>query len=201
MELVVATSNDGKFAEFERLAKEWPVHLRSLKEFPRIEMPEEIGATFKDNALAKARAVCADLHMPVLADDSGLVVPALSGAPGIYSARYAGPTATATENIQKILAEMKGKTSKEREACFFCVLALVHPDGREWFVSGQCDGQLAETPSGSRGFGYDPIFWIREYDLTMAQLSPALKDAISHRGKAMRQIAPVILDLARESAQ
>jgi XTP/dITP diphosphohydrolase len=200
MELVVATSNDGKFAEFERLAKEWPVHLHSLKEYPRVVVPEESGATFKENALIKARAVCADLQLPVLADDSGLVVPALNGAPGIHSARYAGPTATAAENIDKLLAEMKGKIPKEREACFFCVLALVLPDGREWFISGQCDGQIAEAPSGSRGFGYDPVFWIREYDLTMAQLSPGLKDVISHRGKAMRQIAPVILDLARESA-
>ena len=200
MELVVATNNDGKFAEFERLAKAWPVHLHSLKHFSRIELPEESGATFKENAFAKARAICADLQLPVLADDSGLVVPALNGAPGIHSARYAGPAATAAENIHKLLAEMKGKTPKEREACFFCVLALVYPDGREWFVSGQCDGQIAESPAGSRGFGYDPVFWIQEYNLTMAQLSSELKDVISHRGKAMRQIAPVILDLARESA-
>lgn len=201
MELIVATANDGKSAEFERLAKGWPVVLRSLKAFPRVKLPEETGASFKDNALAKARAVCAELRLPVLSDDSGLVVPALNGEPGIHSARYAGPNATAAENIHKLLEAMKGKIPKEREACFFCVLALVHPDGREWIRTGQCDGQIAETPAGVRGFGYDPIFWIHEYGLSMAQLSPALKDLISHRGKAMRELMPVILDLARESAQ
>ncbi len=201
MELVVATSNDGKLAEFERLTKGWPVELRSLKEFPRIKMPAETGVSFKENALLKARAVCAELRLPVLADDSGLIVPALNGEPGIHSARYAGPNATSAENIDKVLEAMKGKIPKDREACFFCVLTLVYPDGREWIRTGQCDGQIAEAPAGGRGFGYDPIFWIQEYGLSVAQLSPALKDVISHRGKALRDMMPVILDLARESAQ
>lgn len=201
MEIVVATGNAGKFAEFERLGKEWPVYLHSLLAYPRIELPEETGTSFKENALIKARSVCSDLGVVVLADDSGLIVPALNGEPGIHSARYAGPAAASTENIQKLLQNLQGKSAKEREACFFCVLALVHPDGREWVVTGQCDGQIAEAPSGSQGFGYDPVFWIQEYGMTMAQLSPELKNAISHRGKAIREIDPVILDLARESAQ
>lgn len=201
MEIVVATGNAGKFAEFERLGREWPVHLHSLLAYPRIELPEEAGASFKENALIKARSVCCELGVVALADDSGLIVPALNGAPGIHSARYAGPSATAAENIQKLLLNLQGKGGSEREACFFCVLALVHPDGREWVVSGQCDGQIAETPSGGLGFGYDPVFWIREYGMSMAQLSPDLKNAISHRSKAIREIGPVILDLARESAQ
>lgn len=199
MDVVIATGNPGKFAEFERMTKGWPVHLCSLQDFPRITLPEETGATYKENALAKARFVASELRMTVIGDDTGLVVPALGGAPGIHSARFAGPTATAAENIQKLLTAMQGKIPKEREACFFCVLALVHPDGREWMVSGQCDGQIGDAPMGARGFGYDPVFWIREYGMTMAQLSPELKDAIGHRGKAMRQIKPVILDLAKES--
>lgn len=201
MELVVATGNAGKFGEFERMAKGWPVHLKSLLDFPRMRMPEETGTTFKDNALTKARSICAELRLPVMADDSGLVVHALNDEPGIYSSRYAGPTATSAENIQKILEKLKGRPQKDRQACFFCVLAVAHPDGREWIVTGQCDGQISEVPTGRGGFGYDPVFWIKEYDMTVAQLSPILKDAISHRGKAMRQITPVILDLARESAQ
>lgn len=201
MELVVATQNSGKFSEFERLARDWPIHLRSLIEFPRVILPEESGASFKENALIKARAASAELGQIVLADDSGLIVPALGDAPGIHSARYAGPQASAAENIEKLLGQLKGRPVKGREACFFCVLALVHPSGREWIMTGQCDGQIAEAPSGKEGFGYDPVFWIREYGMSMAQLSPAFKDAISHRGKAMRQIAPIILDLARENAQ
>lgn len=201
MEIVVATGNAGKFAEFEHLGREWPVHLHSLGAYPRIELPEETGTSFKENALIKARSVCHELGVVALADDSGLIVPALNGEPGIHSARYAGPSATAAENIQKLLLNLQGKGGNEREACFFCVLALVHPDGREWVVSGQCDGQIAEAPAGGLGFGYDPVFWIREYGMSMAQLSPDLKNAISHRGKAIREIGPVILDLARESAQ
>lgn len=198
MDIVIATGNPGKFAEFERMARQWPLQLRSLRDFARVAMPEETGATFRENAVAKARFVCSELGLPAIGDDSGLVVPALSGEPGIHSARYAGPNATPDENIQKLLNSMKGKSHKEHEACFFCVLALVHPDGREWIVTGQCDGQISEKPAGNRGFGYDPVFWIREYHMTMAQLSAELKDAIGHRGKAMRQIEPVILDLAKE---
>lgn len=201
MEIVIATNNAGKFSEFERLGRGWPVHLHSLRGYPRLDLPEETGTSFKENALIKARAVCRELDSVVLADDSGLIVTALNGEPGIHSARYAGPSATAAENIQKLLLNLQGKAGREREACFFCVLALVHPDGREWIVSGQCDGQIAETPTGSQGFGYDPVFWIREYGMSMAQVSPDLKNAISHRGKAIREIDPVILDLARESAQ
>jgi XTP/dITP diphosphohydrolase len=198
MNIVVATANDGKIAEFERLTVGWPLVLKSLKECPQVGMPPEDGASFKENALAKARAVCSALGALAIADDSGLVVPALNGEPGIYSARYAGENSTDAQNITKLMDKVKGLTAKERHASFFCVMALVHPDGREWITTGQCDGEVIMHPAGDKGFGYDPVFLIPEYHLTMAQLSPEFKDAISHRGKALRCIKAVILDLARE---
>ncbi|PIR19940.1 MAG: non-canonical purine NTP pyrophosphatase [Deltaproteobacteria bacterium CG11_big_fil_rev_8_21_14_0_20_47_16] len=201
MEIVIATHNQGKMAEFERLMKGWPVHLRSLREFDSVKLPPEDGESFKDNALIKARAVCSILGMPALADDSGLVVHSLNDEPGIYSARYAGPNATSAENITKLLEKVHGKSDKDRLASFFCVMALVCPDGREWIRTGQCDGLITSAPSGDKGFGYDPVFLIPEYHLTMAQLSPEFKDAISHRGKAVRDIQSVIVDLAREKVQ
>lgn len=187
MKLVLATGNAHKQREFARL-----LHRHQIERLPQeIALPPELGRTFADNALAKARAAAAALDAPVIADDSGIEATALGGAPGIHSARYAGPGATDAENLEKLQREAPDGSA----LAYVCVLAYVDPATRtEQTFEGRCSGSLAPQPRGEGGFGYDPVFLPddrpddRPDGRTMAQLSDAEKDAISHRGRAARSL-------------
>jgi XTP/dITP diphosphohydrolase len=187
--LVLATNNEHKRREFAALLA--PHELVALDE--RVTLPPETGTTFAENALIKARAAAAGMSMTAIADDSGIEAAALGGAPGIYSARYAGPTAGDEENLAKLLREAPAGS----ELAYVCVIALVDPaDGSERLFEGRCTGRLAERPRGTGGFGYDPAFLPDDGPAgrTMAELSPAEKDAISHRGRAARALLAALGD-------
>ncbi len=191
--LVMATKNAGKVREMAALLEDLGVRLLSLKDFPEIpEIPEE-GATFADNALCKAKEVARLTELPALADDSGLEVTALKGRPGVFSARYAqdrtgGQTPTDEDNWQKLLEELREVPEELRSARFVCEMALYFPDGRLLTARGELTGVIAAAPRGARGFGYDPVFYLPEYGATVAQLDIAVKNRISHRGRAVRQL-------------
>jgi len=188
--LVMASRNPGKIRELEAILQDTGVNLLSLADFPLLpEIPEE-GATFAENAATKALAVARLTNHPALADDSGLMVEALGGAPGVFSARYAqdrtapGPP-TDADNWGKLLDELKNVPLGERGARFVCELAMATPDGRLLRARGECAGVIAFEPQGDTGFGYDPVFWVPEYAATMAQLGPEIKNKISHRAQAL----------------
>jgi XTP/dITP diphosphohydrolase len=183
--LVLGSRNAHKLRELSALLE--PHELTALPE--RVELPQETGETFAENALVKARATADATGEPSLGEDSGIVVSALGGAPGVYSARYAGANAGDEENLRKLLRETEG--AHDRRAAYVCALALATPDGGEGLFEGRCTGVLAETPRGSGGFGYDPIFVPTEGpddSTTMAELDLAAKNAISHRGRAARML-------------
>lgn len=185
-EIVIATRNKGKLREFSDLLSKFVERIISIDEIsPGIEI-KEIGATFKENALLKAREVFRATHLPTLADDSGLEVEGLGGLPGVISARYAGYGASDRANIEKLLRELKGV--KDRKARFVCCLAFICPDGKEITIEGYCSGIIAEKPAGRGGFGYDPVFYLPDMKRTMAQLSPSEKNRVSHRAKASRAL-------------
>jgi XTP/dITP diphosphohydrolase len=183
-ELLFATRNQGKI---EELAALWPGKIRSLLDFPALEDVEETGTSFRENAFLKARAYGKRLALPTLADDSGLEVYALGGAPGVYSARYAGPGATATDNNEKLLQALREVPVNRRGARFCCVLALTTPEGREFAAEGEVEGVILTEPRGSGGFGYDPLFYLPALGKTMSELELAEKNALSHRAKAFAQ--------------
>ena len=153
---------------------------------------EETGVTFKENALIKARTIAKQYNVMTIADDSGLSIDALEGRPGVYSAIYAGEPKDDEANIDKVLLEMKDVPDSERLAKFICVLAIVDEAGKEYFVRGECEGVVLPERRGTNGFGYDPIFYVPGVGKTMAELSKAEKNAISHRRKAVDQLAEVI---------
>jgi XTP/dITP diphosphohydrolase len=191
LRIVMASRNQHKVRELASVLA--PHTLEPLPEW--VELPPEDGETFMDNALIKARAAAAATGTPVLADDSGIVVPALAGAPGVRSARYAGPSATDEENLDKLLQDMAGQD--DRRAEYVCVLALVEPDGLERVFEGRCEGRLVSSPRGSGGFGYDPAFVPDDLDgsdRTMAEITPVEKHAISHRGRAARSLAAALAE-------
>ena len=195
--LVMATRNPGKIRELKALLRDSGVTLLSLADFPHLpEIPEE-GATFAGNAAAKAIAVARLTGQPALADDSGLMVDALKGAPGVFSARYAQDRTaprppTDADNWGKLLSELKDVPWGERGARFVCELALATPDGRVRRARGECAGVIALEPRGETGFGYDPVFWVPAYQATMAQLGPEIKNKISHRAKALTAFKELI---------
>ena len=194
MKIVLATKNSGKVIEFERILLELgakDLEVIGLDKFPEIGDIEETGATFEENALLKARTICKLTSLPALADDSGICVDALGGAPGLYSARYSGKGDAA--NNQKLLQELRDVPEGKRGAHFICVAAFVRPDGFEKTMEGRFYGSILHQPIGDGGFGYDPLFKPKGMELSSAQLSAAQKDAISHRGIAMRSIAPYII--------
>jgi XTP/dITP diphosphohydrolase len=185
VKLVLATRNAHKLEEFRRLL---PHH--DLVPLPDgVDLPPEDGATFAENAFDKARAAAAATGTPSIADDSGIEAAALGGAPGIRSARFAGPAATDEENLSKLLAEVPSEG--DRGVAYVCALAYAAPGGEERLFAARCEGTLADRPRGSGGFGYDPAFLPVDVpgDRTMAELSPAEKDAISHRGRAARLLS------------
>ena len=189
MRLVLATRNDHKLRELSALMA--PHELDPLPE--DVRLPPETGTTFADNALGKARAAAAATGRPAVADDSGIEAGALGGAPGVWSARYAGDGATDDENLAKLLREVPD--DGDRRVTYICALAYVEPGGREELVHGRCGGMLAHEPRGSGGFGYDPAFMPDDYPdgRTMAELTPEEKDAISHRGRAARELRTRLL--------
>ena len=193
MKIVLATRNKGKAKEIKEILKDLKLEILTLNNFPEITTPIEDGKTFQENALKKARFIAQRLHLPALADDSGLEVEALGRQPGILSARYAGENATDDENNKKLLKELSGISLKKRNACYQCVIALVFPSGEEETVEASCTGLIALKPKGKGGFGYDPLFYVPEYGKTMAELPPGIKNRISHRGKALTKLRAKLL--------
>jgi XTP/dITP diphosphohydrolase len=188
--VVLATRNEGKLKELARILGSVP--LAGLDQFPGAPEVAETGATFEENALLKARAIAAFTRLPSVADDSGLCVDALNGMPGIFSARWSGKHGDDQANLDLLLAQISDVPDERRGANFTCAAALVYPDGAAQVVLGEVAGQLIRAPRGSGGFGYDPIFVPDGYDITTAEMTADDKDAISHRGKAFRALAPFI---------
>jgi len=181
-EVVLATGNKGKAKEFSKLLEGVFGNVISLSDIGSPPEVIEDGLTFRDNALKKARTIAQYSGKLTLADDSGLVVDALNGRPGVYSARYSGEGATDKTNIEKLLAELGD--NPDRKARFVCVLALVDPNGEELVIEGFCEGVILDKPRGEGGFGYDPIFYLPDREKTMAEVDPEIKNRISHRAKA-----------------
>jgi len=184
--LVLATKNKGKISEFLELFRNSGIEIKTLDDFGPIPPVIEDGATFEDNAVKKAQFTARVLGIPAIADDSGLTVTALQGAPGVFSSRYAGENADDETNNRKLLASMKGVL--DRTAAFVCVLAVAVPRGPALIYEGTCEGVIAETPKGDQGFGYDPLFYYSPFGKTFAQLTNKEKNSISHRGKAMAEL-------------
>ena len=201
----MATRNPGKVRELGEILGDLKLRLLSLADFPGLpEIPEE-GATFAENAGAKAQAVARLTGLPALADDSGLEVAALQGRPGVFSARYAQDLTapappTDEDNWRKLLKELAGVPWEARGARFVCAIALALPDGRRYHTRGECAGVIALSPRGHQGFGYDPVFWVPGYGGTMAELGPAVKNRISHRAKALAALKELLGSLKKELA-
>jgi len=183
---VVATRNKGKLNEIREILEDFPFDVVSMEEAGVSKDIEETGSTFEENALIKAREVFKITGKMVMADDSGLEVDYLNGAPGIYSSRFAGEGATDQDKNNKLLELLKDVPMEKRTARFICVIAVVFPDGSDFTVKGTFEGYIAFKPEGSNGFGYDPLFYLPEYGMTAAQLESEEKHRISHRGKALR---------------
>ena len=184
--LVLATRNEGKISEFKDLIADCGIEIKSLKDFGPIPSVEEDGATFEDNAYKKAAFTAKVLGVPALADDSGLMVGAVGGMPGVKSARYAGEDATDRENILKLLKAMKDV--EERSASFMCTIAIAVPAGPALIYEGRCDGNITQEQIGKNGFGYDPLFYFSPLKKTFEQMKSEEKNRVSHRGKAMAEL-------------
>ena len=198
--LILATQNQGKIAEFERLLAEHASDIKvlGLADFPNMPDVAETGTTLSENAFLKARAISKFANLPALADDSGLFVDYLDGAPGVYSARYGGYNGDDAKqrdliNIDKLLTELQGVPSEKRSAQFKCIVAFVNPQTNfEHEELGELKGQITLMPAGNEGFGYDPIFVPINFEQTLAELGAGVKDRISHRGQAMRAMATIL---------
>ena len=190
-EIVIATNNAGKAKEFEALFAKKGIKVNTLRDFPEIPEVEETGVTFEENALLKAETIARTLNMIVLADDSGLKVDVLDGAPGVFSARYAGEYKSDAANNAKLLHELTNVPKEERTAQFHCTLALALPGKKSLVVEGEVDGLILSIPKGDNGFGYDPLFYVESKDKTMAELSQEEKNTISHRAVALENLEKV----------
>lgn len=186
--LLIATRNKKKRQELHEILKDWNIDIITLDDIKGIPEIEEDGSTFVDNAIKKASTVAALSGFITLADDSGLVVDALEGRPGVFSARFAGIDANDEKNNLKLLSMMQGLREEERTARFVCVIAVAEPDGRVQTVQGACEGRIANVASGQGGFGYDPLFIPLGLSQSFAELSDREKNAISHRGKALQEV-------------
>jgi XTP/dITP diphosphohydrolase len=192
--LLLASANQGKLRELRTILAGLPVELIGLAEVGLGDAPEveETGDTFLENAMLKARAYAGWSGLAAVADDSGLEVDALGGAPGVRSARYAGEGASDQANLDKLLAAMAGVPAERRSARFRCAAALVDPEAGEWHAEASWEGRLLDAPRGANGFGYDPVFLPDGWELTSAEVDQATKDAASHRGQAFRALRPAI---------
>lgn len=186
--IIIATRNKGKAKEFEELFQAYGYEIETLLDHPEIPDIPETGNTFKENAYEKAATLAERLETIVLADDSGLEVDALDGAPGIYSARYAGEHGNDEKNNEKLLKDLEEINTQNRAANFICSLVLVGPGKEPLMVEGKVYGEILEEPRGNNGFGYDPLFYLPEKGKSMAELSSAEKNRISHRAKAIQQL-------------
>jgi XTP/dITP diphosphohydrolase len=198
--LLLATRNKGKIEEFRRIldaVAPGEIELVGLDQFPDLHDVIEDGATFQENALKKAREMSLATGIPAIADDSGLCVDALGGDPGIFSARWAGTHGDDAANTAKVLDQLRDVADRDRSAHFTCVAALYLPDGRSHCEEAHFEGWILRAPIGDYGFGYDPIFRPEGIELSSAQMSAEEKDAISHRGKSLRAIAPHVITLLK----
>lgn len=195
--LILATRNAGKITELHAILADAGLDLELVgaDAYPEIPDVKETGVTFAENALLKAHALARATGLPAVADDSGLCVDVLNGAPGIFSARWSGTHGDDKANLNLLLAQLSDIDDAHRGAHFACAAALALPDGTERVVEGRMEGVLRHTPTGTNGFGYDPILQPAGHDVTCAELTPAEKNAISHRGKAFRALVPVVKEL------
>ncbi|MGE8206057.1 XTP/dITP diphosphatase [Heyndrickxia sp. NPDC080065] len=194
-QVIIATKNSGKAKEFEKMFSEYNIKVKTLLDFPEAIDVEETGSTFEENAILKAETISKQYNIMAIADDSGLVIDALDGRPGIFSARYAGEEKNDEANIEKVLKEMEHIPAEDRTARFYCALALAKPDEKTITVSGTCEGNIINERKGNNGFGYDPIFFIKDKGLTMAELPSSEKNLISHRAKALQKLRVVLKDI------
>ncbi|QHA01511.1 XTP/dITP diphosphatase [Dehalobacter restrictus] len=192
MQVLLATMNKGKVMELEGLLNDEKIEILSLSDLPDYQEVEESGSTFAENAFIKARAACAAGKIITLADDSGLEVDALTGAPGVFSARYAGEPKNDERNIEKLLTDLEGVSEEKRTARFRCALAIVCPDGREYLTEGSVEGRILTERIGTGGFGYDPVFYLPDLQKTMAELSLDEKNCLSHRARAFAKAVPLL---------
>lgn len=200
-ELLIATSNQGKIAELRLLLASLPLRLRSLAEFPDIADVEETGTTFSDNAILKASAYARQTGLRALADDSGLEVEALNGAPGVFSARYGGASLTDSERVERLLKELSRFAPLERRARFVSVIAIADSQGQIINIStGKCEGQIAHAPRGTQGFGYDPVFIPDGFEQTFGELPSEIKQNISHRALAFQDARSFLMNHFQSNA-
>ena len=192
MKFIVATKNKNKLSEIKEILREFPFEVVSMQETGIEDEIEETAETFEGNALIKARSIYKKTGGYVMADDSGLCIDSLGGAPGIYSARFAGEDADYITKINLIWDMMKKSGSENRSARFVCAIALIMPDGKEFTLRGECEGIIHDKIQGNNGFGYDPVFYIPELGMTTAQLPPEEKNKISHRGKALEKMIALL---------
>lgn len=192
LEIIIATRNNGKIREIRDVLDPLGLRLRTFEEFEDFGEPEETGSTLEENALIKAEELRDRFGLPALADDSGLLVDALDGRPGVHSSRYAGPEGDPERNMDRLLSELEGVPEPERTARFFCVMALALPGGEARLTRGECEGLILTGRRGLGGFGYDPVFMPAGFERSMAELTLEEKNAISHRGKALRAMSEII---------
>jgi XTP/dITP diphosphohydrolase len=196
MKLLIATNNQGKVLEYQELLRGLPFELVTLAQAGVTNVVDETGVTMRQNAILKASGYAALSHLLTIADDSGLEVDALDGAPGIMSARYAGPKANDADRVNYLLTKLKNVPEDKRTARFRCVIAIATAKGKIFTRTATCDGVITLAPRGEQGFGYDPIFHFPKYGKTMAEVPMSLKNNISHRGKAARKARLVLKQLA-----
>jgi len=194
VQIVLATNNDDKICEIAHLLEGLPITILSRRDYLEFPDPEESGTTLQENAMIKARAVAAFTGLPTLADDSGLEVDALSGAPGVHSSRYAGPAATYEDNCRKLVAALKGVPEGKRTARFRCVIAIAWDDTTIDTVEGQVEGYITEDMAGESGFGYDPVFYHPPSNKRFSQMTMPEKNGVSHRGLALAKARDVIIE-------
>ncbi len=191
-EIIIATHNPGKLREMQALLAPLGFKILSLKDFPDAPNVLEDGATFAENAAKKAKAVARMTARPAIADDSGLVVKALGGRPGVFTSRFAGERTSDRDKCKRLLEEMAGIPEEEREAAFVCAIAAAHPRGEAEIVEGECRGRITSSPRGENGFGFDPVFFIPELGKTLAEIEPEVKNQVSHRGRALRKLIQIL---------
>jgi len=191
-EIVLATRNRGKIREIRAILSRFGARLRPLDDFPQVPEIVEDGSTFLENVQKKARTAAQMTGRTTIADDSGLVVEALGGRPGVFSSRYAGPGATDADRAAKLLEEMRDVPAEERGAAFHCVIGIAAPDGREDYVEGRCRGMITFEPRGASGFGFDPVFYYPPYGKTFAELAPSRKNRVSHRARALAKLEAIL---------